>query len=191
MHALPCVGVRSYRTLGGGNLIAGFEKMNQMPYAEARKLVTHPVACIDCHAPRTMQLRVTRPGFVNGIRALAQSKDALPHLPSVERWRSGNRAEPYDPNRDATRQEMRSFVCAQCHVEYYCGPKEPLLLPWGNGLKVEQIESFYDDHAFPGGEKFHDWTHGETGAPHQVAQVDQHLWRVRVDVRVRRDLDDR
>ena len=25
----------------------------------------------------------------------------------------------YDPNRDATRQEMRSFVCGQCHVEYY------------------------------------------------------------------------
>src|SRR5262245_45837037 len=50
-----------YRKLGGGDLVAGFEKMNQMPYAEARKLVTHPVACIDCHDPQTMQLRVTRP----------------------------------------------------------------------------------------------------------------------------------
>ena len=32
-----------------------------MPYFEARKLVTHPVACIDCHDPATMALRVTGP----------------------------------------------------------------------------------------------------------------------------------
>ena len=48
--------------------------MNQMPYTEARKLVTHPVACIDCHDPETMQLRVTRPGFIEGIRALKASQ---------------------------------------------------------------------------------------------------------------------
>jgi nitrite reductase (cytochrome c-552) len=92
-----------YRTLGGGNLVAGFEKMNQMTYAEARTLVAHPVACIDCHAPDTMQLRVTRPGFLEGIRALKASQGV----------------PDYDVNRDATRQEMRAFVCGQCHVEYY------------------------------------------------------------------------
>ena len=59
-----------YRKLGDGDLIRGFEAMNRMPYAEARKLVAHPVACIDCHDPQTMQLRVTRPGFLEGIRAL-------------------------------------------------------------------------------------------------------------------------
>jgi nitrite reductase (cytochrome c-552) len=37
-----------------------------MPYQEARKLVEHPVSCVDCHDPRTMGLRVTRPGFVKG-----------------------------------------------------------------------------------------------------------------------------
>src|SRR5262245_32086958 len=58
-----------YRNLGGGDLIAGFEKMNKMTFAEARKLVTHPVTCIDCHDSGTMQLRVTRPGFIEGIRA--------------------------------------------------------------------------------------------------------------------------
>src|SRR3954469_20419710 len=71
----------------------------------------HPVACIDCHDPRSMQLRVTRPGFVRGIAALAQSDDPTPHLPSIERWRKGSRKADYDPNREATRQEMRSFVC--------------------------------------------------------------------------------
>ena len=61
------------RRRGGGDLIEGFEALNQMPYAEARKLVTHPVACIDCHDPETMELRVTRPGFLEGIRALKAS----------------------------------------------------------------------------------------------------------------------
>ena len=52
-----------YKKAGNGDLIKGFEKLNQMPFFEARKLVSHPVACIDCHDASTMQLRVTRPGF--------------------------------------------------------------------------------------------------------------------------------
>ena len=130
----------------------------------------HPVSCVDCHDPDTMHIRVTRPGFVRGIQALANSDDPLPHLPSVERWRQGNRKQPYDPNEDASRQEMRSFVCAQCHVEYYCAPKESLFFPWGHGLKVEQIERHYDEHKFPDGTPFMDWKHGETGAPLYKAQ---------------------
>jgi nitrite reductase (cytochrome c-552) len=137
----------------------------------------HPVSCVDCHDPQTMHIRVTRPGFVRGIQALANSKDPVPHLPSVERWRQGNRNQPYDPNVDATRQEMRSFVCAQCHVEYYCAPKETLFFPWGNGLKVEQIEALYDSHKFPDGTPFMDWKHGETGAPLYKAQHPEfELW---------------
>ena len=46
-----------YTKLGGGDLMKGFEAMNRMQYQDARKLVTHPVACIDCHDPNTMQLR--------------------------------------------------------------------------------------------------------------------------------------
>src|SRR5262245_62092334 len=92
-----------YKVLGNGDVFAGFEKMNQMPYTEARKLVRHPVACIDCHDPATMQLRVARPGFLEGIRALKASQG----IPD------------YDPNTMATRQEMRVYVCGQCHVEYY------------------------------------------------------------------------
>lgn len=137
----------------------------------------HPVSCIDCHDPDTMQLRVTRPGFVHGIAALARSDDPVPHLPSVERWRKGNREEPYDPNRDATRVEMRSFACAQCHVEYYCATKETLFFPWDNGLKVEQIEQTYEEHTFPDGTAFYDYIHGETGAPAFKAQHPEfELW---------------
>jgi nitrite reductase (cytochrome c-552) len=151
-------------------LMAGFEEVCKLPYSEATKLVEHPVACIDCHDPKTMALRVTKPGFLRGVDALARSEDALPHLPSIERWRQGDRATPYDPNRDASRQEMRSMVCGQCHVEYYCGPKSTLFFPWGKGLKVEQIEGFYAEHRFPDGTPFSDWTHARTGAPVLKAQ---------------------
>jgi nitrite reductase (cytochrome c-552) len=130
----------------------------------------HPVSCLDCHDPKSMELRVTRPGFIRGIQALAAGEDPMPHLESIERWRRGTRATPYDPNVDASRQEMRSFVCGQCHVEYYCGPKVTLFYPWNNGLKVEQIEDYYDHYTFPDGHRFYDWSHGETGAEVLKAQ---------------------
>ena len=130
----------------------------------------HPVACVDCHDPRTMELRVTRPAFVLGIQKLALSDDPVPHLPSIQRWRDGGREKPYDPNVDASRQEMRTFACAQCHIEYYCGPKMTMFMPWDNGLKVEQIEKTYDDLKFPDGHRFFDFKHAETGAEVMKAQ---------------------
>jgi nitrite reductase (cytochrome c-552) len=151
--------VPAYRALGAGDIEKGFETMCAMPWAEARKHVSHPVACVDCHDPKTTQLRITRPGFLNGIRALASSDQPLPHLPSIETWRGGKRSAQYDPNALATRQEMRSFVCAQCHVEYYFrGSGKLLTYPWHKGIRAEQIESYYDEAGF------HDWSHGETGA---------------------------
>jgi nitrite reductase (cytochrome c-552) len=151
-------------------LMAGFKAVCKMPYQEATKLATHPVACIDCHEPKTMQLRVTKPGFFTGIDALARSGEPVPHLPSIERWRLGDRKSSYDPNRDASRQEMRSMVCGQCHVEYYCGPKTTLFFPWQKGLKVEQIEATYDEYKFPDGHRFYDWSHAKTGAELLKAQ---------------------
>lgn len=146
-------------------LMRGFLAVNAMPYAEARKLVEHPISCIDCHDPSNMQLRITRPGFLNGIRAFASSDDPAPHLPSIERWRRGNRSREYDPNRDASRQEMRSFVCGQCHVEYYFkGDSKTLTYPWHNGLKMEQIEAYYD------GLGYKDWMHRVDSAPLLKAQ---------------------
>jgi nitrite reductase (cytochrome c-552) len=151
-------------------LMAGFEAICKLPYAEATKLVEHPVACIDCHEPKSMALRVTKPGFLRGINALARSGEPVPHLPSIEKWRKGDRKNDYEPNRDASRQEMRSMVCGQCHVEYYCGPKVTLFFPWDKGLKVEQIEATYSDYTFPDGKRFFDWKHARTGAEVLKAQ---------------------
>ena len=139
----------AYRKAGGGDLIAGFEKLGPMPYAEARKLVEHPIACIDCHDPRTLQLRVTRPAFIEGMRA----------------WKAQQGKPGYDVNRDATHQEMRSFVCGQCHDEYYFkGPEKRLTYPWRGGLSIEAIYAYYTevDHA--------DWTHAQSGARMLKAQ---------------------
>jgi nitrite reductase (cytochrome c-552) len=138
-----------YKTLGGGDLIKGFERMNQMSYPEARKLVSHPVTCLDCHDSGTMQLRVTRPGFIEGIRALKASQG----IPG------------YDVNAMATRQEMRAFVCGQCHVEYYFkGPEKRLTYPWEKGIKADEILAFYQ------ADGFRDWVHAESGAPTLKAQ---------------------
>jgi nitrite reductase (cytochrome c-552) len=162
---------------GYAQLQKGFETLCAMPYSNATLRVEHPVACVDCHDPNSMQLRVTRPGFLNAIQRLAKSSDPLPHLSSIEKWRQGDRSHPYDPNTMALRQEMRSFVCGQCHVEYYCGPKATLFFPWDNGLKVEAIESYYDHYQFKDGHRFFDWKHAASGAEVLKAQHPEfELW---------------
>ncbi len=140
---------KTYLEQGNGDITAGFEKINKMPYAEAAKLVKHPVACIDCHEPTTMQLRISRPAFIEGIRALKASQGVA----------------DFDVNKQANLSEMRTYVCAQCHVEYYFKPPDKrLTFPWAKGVEVEKIVQFYDE------EKFKDWVHGETGAPMLKAQ---------------------
>lgn len=138
-----------HKKAGDGDLVKGFEKVNQTPYSEAKNLVKHPVGCIDCHDPATMQLRITRVGLMEGLKA----------------WKESQGIKNYDVNKMATRQEMRSFVCAQCHVEYYFkGPEKRLTFPWAKGLKADQILSYYDEV------KFKDWQHADTGAPALKAQ---------------------
>ncbi len=150
---------------GREQLMRGFGEVCKMPYGDATQLVSHPVACIDCHDPASMALRVTRPGMLEGLANLANDDSPLPHLPSIERWREGKRAEPYDPNSLASRQEMRSLVCGQCHVEYYFAPEtKRLTYPWHNGLKVEDAEAYYDKIGFS------DWKHAITSAPALKAQ---------------------
>jgi len=143
----------------------GFDLVCAMSYKDAAKNVKHPVSCVDCHNVDSMQLEVNRPGFINGIRNLAKSSAPTPHLPSIERWRKEGKKGEYDVNKMASRQEMRSFVCGQCHVEYYFkGPEKNLTYPWHNGLKMEQIEKYYDDVAWK------DFEHKKSGAKVLKAQ---------------------
>jgi nitrite reductase (cytochrome c-552) len=137
------------KKLGNGDLMKGFEALNKMPYSEAKQHFKHPVACIDCHEPSTMALRVTRPGFIEGIQA----------------YKAAQGVANYDPNSMATRQEMRAFVCGQCHVEYYFkGADKRLTFPWSKGMKADEILAYYDEIGF------RDWTHKLSGAPALKAQ---------------------
>jgi nitrite reductase (cytochrome c-552) len=168
----------AYHHAGGGDIMAGFAIVNAMTWNEARHLtddegeplVTHPVSCVDCHHHETMSLQITRPAFLEGLQVLAESDERLPHLPSIERWRQGDRREPYDPNQLASRHEMRSFACAQCHVEYYFTPaddprgRNQLVYPWHEGLKLEHQEAYYDAIGYS------DWTHEITGGGMLKAQ---------------------
>ena len=139
-------------------------------YAKANGM-EQPIGCIDCHDPVTMQLRVTRPALIN---ALAAEKAA-------------QGIANYDVNRDATTQEMRTYVCAQCHVEYYFAPAAPagttppagtpkantLTFPWGNGGDdIDSIYAYYTDPSnFPAtGTAFTDFTNDLTGASVLKAQ---------------------
>ena len=159
--------IPAYRKEGDGDVQAGFEKVCKMPIQEGWKLADHPVSCIDCHDPKTMLLRVERPAFITGIKALARSDAPVPHLPSIERWRKGNKKEDYDVNALATRQEMRSFVCGQCHVEYYFkGDGKVVTYPWQRGLKADEIEEYYDKDMAG----YKDYVHAETKAPILKAQ---------------------
>jgi nitrite reductase (cytochrome c-552) len=152
-----------YKQLGGGDIVKGFEKMNAMPYFEARKLVTHPVTCIDCHDSQTMQLRVTRPAFIEGLRA----------------YKASTGVQDYDVNKQATRQEMRAYVCGQCHVEYYFkGPEKRLTFPWSKGLKADDILAYYEENPHD------DWTHAESGTKVLKAQHPEfELWNQGIHAR--------
>jgi nitrite reductase (cytochrome c-552) len=137
--------VTTFLKLGNGDLTKGFNFISDthMTYPQIRQTVKHPVACIDCHDPKTMQLRITRPAFMEGIRAVKASQGV----------------QDYDVNTMATRQEMRSYVCGQCHVTYYFQPpNKRLTFPWAKGLKVEDIIAVEDEN------KINEWIHQDSGA---------------------------
>ena len=120
----------------------GWAKMNQTPYKELAKELHGGISCGDCHDPKDMSLRITRPAFVNSM------------------------AKRGFDVKDATHQQMRTFVCAQCHVEYYFEKdSKELIFPWAesknvaDGVTIDQIAAYYqkDGHT--------DWNHAQTGGP--------------------------
>lgn len=107
--------------------------------------------CADCHMPDDMSLRVTRPAYINAMLARGYERDDKQGI-------------------KATRQEMRSHVCQQCHVEYYFKkPTLELTFPWNmwpkdEPLHIEEIEAYYNGaRAIEDGFKY-DWIHKDTGA---------------------------
>ncbi len=114
----------------------GMAAYDKMMFSEMTPLLDQPIGCANCHEANTMKLIVTNPALEEALDA--QGKD----------WRT------------FTRQEMRTIVCANCHVEYYFkGDDKYLVFPWAKGTRIEQISEFYQDIEFT------DWTHPQSGTP--------------------------
>jgi nitrite reductase (cytochrome c-552) len=116
-------------------------------WADKGAEIVNTIGCADCHNPKTMKLQISRPALVEAFDAMGK-----------------------DIN-NATHNEMRSLVCAQCHVEYYFDKKLPgkegipyLKFPWKNGTSVEAMEEYYDNIDFK------DWTHKISRTPMLKAQ---------------------
>lgn len=126
----------------------GWETFNKTPYNELKDRLHVGSSCADCHDPVSMDLRITRPALLNALAV--QGIDAS----------------------QLSRQEMRSLICAQCHVEYYfLGDDKILTFPWSQGLTIDDMEAHYDTYGFK------DWTHAETGAPMiKIQHPEYELW---------------
>ena len=114
----------------------GMAEYDKTPFGELGAHITNPIGCANCHEANTMRLIVTNPALEEAL--VAQGKD----------WRT------------FTRQEMRSVVCANCHVEYYFkGDGKYLTFPWANGTQIEDIAQYYADLGFK------DWDYPDAGTP--------------------------
>lgn len=114
----------------------GVAEFYNTPFEKLGPEIVNPIGCADCHDSKTMNLTITRPALIEAYES--QGKNI----------------------KKATHNEMRSLVCAQCHVEYYFdkktikNPKVPyLVFPWKNGMKAEDIEKYFDEIDFT------DWVH--------------------------------
>ncbi len=105
----------------------------------------HTIGCANCHNPENMELRL--------------------YSVPLKDWlvRSGK-----DPE-NLSRNEMRSLVCAQCHVEYYFthkdnGPAAKPVFPWDEGFGPENMYEYYKKHGAKNG-PFVDFVHAASKAP--------------------------
>ncbi len=107
--------------------------------------VVNSIGCGDCHNATSMELQISRPALKEAFDRMG--KDIT----------------------QASHQEMRSLVCAQCHVEYYFSKTVVegvpyLTFPWDKGFSVEAMEEYYDEIEFT------DWIHKLSRAPMLKAQ---------------------
>lgn len=101
--------------------------------------------CSTCHDPETMELRVYQQGFVEAMqrRGVDVSK--------------------------ASHNEMRAYVCGQCHNEYYFAKEDGRVVePWDNGFDPEDEFKYYQSGQAGGFTQ--DWIHADSKAPMLKAQ---------------------
>ncbi|HPF64464.1 ammonia-forming cytochrome c nitrite reductase [Lentimicrobium sp.] len=119
----------------------GVENFYAAKWSDLGHEIVNNIGCQDCHDPKTMNLRITRPALAEAFQRMGK-----------------------DVN-EATHQEMRSLVCAQCHVEYYFkGDGKYLTFPWDKGFSADEMETYYDEVQHV------DWVHKLSRTPMLKAQ---------------------
>jgi len=119
----------------------GIAKFYEGKWRSRGSEIVNAIGCGDCHDAKTMNLHISRPALIEAFQR--EGKDIT----------------------KASYQEMRTLVCAQCHVEYYFkGEGKYLTFPWDKGESVDSIEKYYDEA------QFSDWTHGLSRTPMIKAQ---------------------
>ena len=124
---------RMMRELGNGKDQFDPANFYAKKWSELGAEEVNTIGCSDCHDARTMDLRPARPALYEAFAR--RGLDV----------------------KNATHQEMRSLVCAQCHVEYYFikpndeknpGKANYLVFPHDKGLTCEAAEEYYDEIGF-------------------------------------------
>ncbi|TEY00526.1 ammonia-forming cytochrome c nitrite reductase subunit c552 [Campylobacter sp. US33a] len=137
------------------------------------------VTCADCHNPNDMSLRLTRPAAINALVARGYEKDPIQGV-------------------KATREEMRTLVCSQCHVEYYFKPTGTKVKvmgesiandsskKWWNGTQktYDEVDSWRDGNAptqieVDGLELVFPWSEWKKGQPFRIEMFDEYYEKVR------------
>ncbi|MCL1985448.1 MAG: ammonia-forming cytochrome c nitrite reductase subunit c552 [Betaproteobacteria bacterium] len=118
----------------------------------------HTIGCANCHNPTDMSLRLYSVPLKDWLKRSGQDESKL------------------------TRNEMRSLVCAQCHVEYYFtnptqGPAAKPVFPWDNGFNPEDMYQYYKTHGKDNA-PFADWVHPISKTPMiKMQHPEYETWR--------------
>ncbi len=163
------------KTVPAVNGIAENSKEHSGPHGGKRMGVT----CADCHNPTDMSLRISRPGLINSLVLRGYEKDPAQGV-------------------KADRNEMRTLVCAQCHVEYYFKPTgtkvkvmgesiaQDSSKKWWNGTQktYDEFDSWRDGNKpteieVDGLELIYPWSAWEKGKPFRIEMFDEHYDKAR------------
>lgn len=163
------------KTVPAVNGIAENSKEHSGPHGGKRMGVT----CADCHNPTDMSLRISRPGLINSLVLRGYEKDPVQGV-------------------KADRNEMRTLVCAQCHVEYYFKPTgtkvkvmgesiaQDSSKKWWNGTQktYDEFDSWRDGNKpteieVDGLELIYPWSSWEKGKPFRIEMFDEHYDKAR------------
>ncbi len=112
--------------------------------------VEDTIGCANCHNSETMELQLYSEPLKVWLEESGQDIEKI------------------------SRNDMRSLVCAQCHVEYYFtdpgqGASKKPVFPWANGFDPKDMYEYYKSHGdgkmagFEG--QFTDWVHPASGTP--------------------------